>query len=465
MRRRSRRRCWCRCRVPVLVPVPVPVPGAATPAGRPEVQARQGVPVARRPPVVPPAATAPRVGQVRLCGEARPGAVRDESHPPQASRGGPAGPGGTPGRGGSLGADGTGATVAGRAAGAVTLGGLLAGACTAIGPTRAGQWRQAGATKPTGHGGWNAGARRRDHLRRGARPPRKRQHRPPLQHRAGRGGAGREPARLRQGQAARHRRRDARRGIGRTGRSGRGRTQGAEHARIDRPRCRRHLLGLLHDRGRHHRRGRAVGETVDGARTGVAPAWRQWTSCADAGGVQRLHIGRRGPVWRHIRLARAKRHPAEGRPGRTRGQRPGRHPDGGPCQKAHQGGRVDRTGLHRGALRHRCPPPAAIQLHPPAIMEGRKPPRGVVDPGPAPRRDPCPVALPIRHPIALHRRVPDLAVIGDWASTRRSPSARRCRSCRTQPAGACSAAPPPGAPRVAAAPSGTRRPARVPRCP
>src|SRR5207302_974049 len=69
----------------------------------------------------------------------------------------------------------------------------------------------------------------------------------------------------------------------------------------------------------------------------------------------------------------------------------------------------------------RHPDPAAVPVHPAAVVERREAPWGVVDPGPAPRLHPYPTAVAIRRPshdrgtgrpyVTVVRRVAPLAVV------------------------------------------------------
>src|SRR5205807_7962209 len=69
----------------------------------------------------------------------------------------------------------------------------------------------------------------------------------------------------------------------------------------------------------------------------------------------------------------------------------------------------------------RHPDPAAVPVHPAAVVERREAPRGVVDPRPAPRLHPDPATVAVRRPShdrgpgrpygTIARRVAPLAVV------------------------------------------------------
>src|SRR5262249_40576272 len=67
-----------------------------------------------------------------------------------------------------------------------------------------------------------------------------------------------------------------------------------------------------------------------------------------------------------------------------------------PADEGNQGRGIDRAHAHDHAAGNPDPTPA--DHGPAAVVEGREAPRGVIDPGPAPRLDPGPVAVAVRRP-------------------------------------------------------------------
>src|SRR5579859_1512161 len=84
-----------------------------------------------------------------------------------------------------------------------------------------------------------------------------------------------------------------------------------------------------------------------------------------------------------------------------------------PADPRDQRGSIHRTHIGNGndARRARYPTPAAANIDPATIVEGRKAPRRIIHPRPAPRRDPGPVAVAIGRPVNNGNvREPDRAV-------------------------------------------------------
>ena len=107
----------------------------------------------------------------------------------------------------------------------------------------------------------------------------------------------------------------------------------------------------------------------------------------------------------HVRLLGREREPrdpshAAGRDGKAPVPAAHEHDEGGCIHRP----RHDVT---------RDPDPAAVPVHPAAIVEGREAPRRIVDPGPAPRLDPGPVAVAVRRPPRHHgMRHPHGPIVG-----------------------------------------------------
>ena len=175
-------------------------------------------------------------------------------------------------------------------------------------------------------------------------------------------------------------------------------------------RSRRHWLAIADDCCRHDRHGVAFKAIAKLARRlRVVDDLGDLGHVRDVGDVDVLDVGRAAAVARHKNLARRKRKPADHRllPALTPDR--DRHLHAGPSNPGDQRRRIDRA--QHALPRH--PEPAAAALHPAAVMERRKAPRGVVDPGPAPRLHPCPVACAVRCPAGVNAtRGPDGAVVG-----------------------------------------------------
>ncbi len=128
----------------------------------------------------------------------------------------------------------------------------------------------------------------------------------------------------------------------------------------------------------------------------------------DVGDVRDIdvaHVARADAVGRYVDLARRQRHPAD--------SGPATHGDADlqarPADPGDQRRRVDRA-AHVGARR---PAPAAADVDPATVVERRKAPGRVVDPGPAPGRHPGPAAGGVRRPAGRDAaRHPQRAVLG-----------------------------------------------------
>jgi hypothetical protein len=108
-------------------------------------------------------------------------------------------------------------------------------------------------------------------------------------------------------------------------------------------------------------------------------------NACDVAAVDRTDIRRIGAVARPIDLAGGERKPAE-----LRSDRPGDvQPRASAAKKADKRRRIDRGGLETAGN----PAPALTDESPTSVVRRRKPPRGVVDPGPTPWLDPGPAAL------------------------------------------------------------------------
>src|SRR5690606_31346533 len=93
----------------------------------------------------------------------------------------------------------------------------------------------------------------------------------------------------------------------------------------------------------------------------------------------------RAAVPRHVDVAWAEREPAH------RAAAGDAHAEAAAADKGDQGRGVDRAHVARSG----DPAPAAADVGPASVMEGREAPGGVVDPGPAPRIDPRPVTVAV----------------------------------------------------------------------
>src|SRR5581483_5064283 len=118
------------------------------------------------------------------------------------------------------------------------------------------------------------------------------------------------------------------------------------------------------------------------------------------------HIGAAGAIRGNVDLTRAERKPSDTQtPANAEVIAVSRTA----ADEHHQSRRVHRANSHRSGH----PAPYAPEQRPPAVVERRKSPGGVVNPGPAPWLDPDPVAEPVRSPSDDHRpREPYGPVIG-----------------------------------------------------
>ena len=220
-----------------------------------------------------------------------------------------------------------------------------------------------------------------------------------------RGGRGRLEIQL-----TRHDRRDAQSSRGRLHRGGPFCSGSREYLRVDRFGSRRNLLRGGHRGRRHHRRGATINVVVH--RCDVRDAGHVGRG-GDIVRIDITHVTVAGLVRRDISLTRPQRDPADRTLGiavpRVALAAANRDSD---AQKGDQRRRVNGSfaTLLLGAFR-RYPAPARAFPHPAAIVERRKAPGRVVDPGPAPGSNITPMAIAIRHPRRCHRRVPNPSIL------------------------------------------------------
>ena len=133
--------------------------------------------------------------------------------------------------------------------------------------------------------------------------------------------------------------------------------------------------------------------------------------------VDIVHVGAAHAIGRHIDFTRTEREPTDVY---TSGGTANPDADGKmwTANPSDQSGRVDGADVSNGhgARRARNPTPTTAVVDPAAVVERRKAPRSIINPGPAPRRNPCPVAVAIGCP--CHNggmREPHGAVFGNLA--------------------------------------------------
>src|SRR4029077_7959113 len=100
--------------------------------------------------------------------------------------------------------------------------------------------------------------------------------------------------------------------------------------------------------------------------------------------VHVLHVPRAAPITGHPHVARTQGKPCNSRQAAAE---PDRHTESAAAHKPDKRWRIDRP--HNERARH--PTPVAAYERPAAVMKGRKPPRLIANPRPAPRRDPYPM--------------------------------------------------------------------------
>src|SRR5215510_6830093 len=112
-------------------------------------------------------------------------------------------------------------------------------------------------------------------------------------------------------------------------------------------------------------------------------------------------IGRAGPISRNINFAWAKREPRNHTAAAIRER---------PAASAHE--RHERRRIHGpGHVRSGYPCPGSPDVSPASVVEWRKPPRRIVNPGPSPWVHPGPVTVPVGGPTCRNRgRDPDRSI-------------------------------------------------------